>query len=200
MESTSGALAEKLKGLSNEELKGMIETGLKEYTEEALSAALAELERRGKVDGLKPASAPEPPKTMVPGITETGAKKKSPWGAILVVIGAFFVYNTVLFSMLAIVRSHARLRVPGQLIIQILLCLAVAVICLRSGSQRKRNWQTLLGICLLVFGGLVLASSSALARRPNTLAKEVMVPTAIILVIAGIVVLLFGHIRRAYDK
>ncbi len=200
MESTSGALAEKLKGLSNEELKGMIETGLKEYTEEALAAALAELERRGKVDGLKPASAPEPPKTTVPGIAEPGAKKKSPWGAILVVIGAFFIYNTVLFSMLAIVRSNARLRVPGQLIIQILLCLAVAVICLRSGSQRKQKWQTLLGICLLIFGGLVLASSAALARRPNTLAKEVMVPTAIILAVAGIVALLFGHIRRAYNK
>ncbi len=200
MESTSGALAEKLKGLSNEELKGMIETGLKEYTEEALAAALAELERRGKVDGLKPASAPEFPKTMVPGIAEPGARKKGPWGAILVVIGAFFIYNTVLFSMLAIVRSNARLRVPGQLIIQILLCLAVAVICLRSGSQRKQKWQTLLGICLLIFGGLVLASSSALARRPNTLAKEVMVPTAIILAVAGIVALLFGHIRRAYNK
>lgn len=200
MESTSGALAEKLKGLSNEELNGMIETGLKEYTEEALAAALAELERRGKADGIEPASAPKPPKTMVPGIAEPGARKKGPWGAILVVIGAFFVYNTVLFSMLAIVRSNAHLRVPGQLVFQILLCLAVAVICLRSGSQRRQNWQTLLGICLLIFGGLVFMSTSVLAKRPNSLAKEVMVPTAIILVVAGIVALLFGHIRRTYNK
>lgn len=200
MESTSEALAERLKGLSNEELKGMIETGLKEYTEEALAAARAELESRGKAGGLKPSSAPEPPESMVPGIAEPGAKKKSPWGAILVVIGAFFVYNTVLFSMLAIVRSNAHLRVPSQLVFQILLCLAVAVICLRSGSQRKQNWQTLLGICLLIFGGLLLASASVLARRPNSLVKEVMVPTAIILAVAGIAALLFGHIRRTYNK
>ncbi len=194
------AFDERLKGLSNEELKGMLETGLKEYTEEALTAARTELERRGKAGEAKAPVAPAPAEVPIPGSAALKAGKRSIWGAILVVIGAFFVYDTVLFGMLAIVRSNARLRVPGQLIFQIVICLALAFISLRAGSRRKRGWQTLLGICLIIFGGLVLMSSSVLAKRPNSLAKEVMVPTAIILAVAGIASLLFGLIRRRYDQ
>jgi hypothetical protein len=200
MESTSGVLAERMRGLPNEELKSMLEIGLKEYTEEALTAALAELERRGKAGGVKPVPDSAPLEMPVPGVAALAVKKKGVWGAILVVIGAFFVYFTVLFSMAAIVASNAGRKVPTQIIFQILFGLVLMFICLRAGSRRRRNWQTLLGICLLIFGGLLLASSSVLARRPNSLAKEVMVPTAIILAVAGIVALLFGHIRRTYNK
>jgi hypothetical protein len=200
MDSASEALAERLKGLSNEELKGMLEIGLKEYTEEALAAALAELERRGNRGGVNPAPTPAPSEMPLPSISAPAAKKKGVWGAILVVIGAFFVYSIVLFSLFAIALSNEQRRVPAQLIFQILFSLALAFICLRAGSRRKRNWQTLLGICLLIFGGLMLMSMSVLAKRPNSHERAVMLMTAVILAVAGLVSLLFGHIRRTYNK
>ena len=200
MNQKNDALAEKLKGLSNEELKGMLQTGLKEYTEEALAAARAELERRGTAGGIKPPQAPPLSVPLDPGVMAPALKKTTLWGTVLIVIGAFFTYNTVLFTTLAIVRSNARLKVPTELIFQILFCLALMFICLRAGSRRKQNWPTLFGICLLIFGGLAVMSFSVLARRPNSLAREVMIPTVIILAAAGSVSLVFGFIRRAYNN
>jgi drug/metabolite transporter (DMT)-like permease len=202
MNSNSSTLAERLNGLSEEELKGMLEKGLSEYTEEALDAARAELERRGKHSEVKAAPAPKPPETPVPGAAARKTKKSRAWGAVLVILGAFFVYDTVLFSAIAIIRSNEGRQTDGQSIFLILFSLALAYICLRAGSRRKRNWEILLGISLIILGGIVFVGFSNLAAlgRSNTNINKVMVPTAIILGAAGILVLVVTYIRRFYNK
>jgi hypothetical protein len=200
MNSGSGAFAERLKGLSDEELTGMLEAGLKEYTKEALDSARAELERRGKAGEAKPA-APAPTEAAHPVIEPVKAVKPSRWGPVLIALGAFFIYAAVLFAVLAVVRSNAHLKVGAQQIVQILIYAAIAFVCLRAGTRRKKRWETLLGICLLVLGGLAFASLSNLAaQRPGTLMGKVIVPTVVILAVMGIVSLGLGYIRRSYNK
>jgi hypothetical protein len=200
MDSKNDAFAEKLKGLSDEELKSMLGKGLKEYTGEALAAALAELERRGKGDEVK-AFVPATAESAPPVIEPAKAVKPSRWGPILIALGAFFIYAAVLFASLAVVRSNAHLKVGAQQIVQILIYAAIAFFCLRAGTRRKKNWETLLGICLLVLSGLAFVSLTSLAaQRPGTLMGKVIVPTVVILAVMGIVSLALGYVRRSYNK
>lgn len=192
--------AERLKGLSDEELKAMLEKGLKEYTEDALAAARAELERRGKAGQVK-AFAPVPPEAAHPVGELAKAIKPSRGGTVLIVLGAFFIYATVLFAVLAVVRSNLRLKVGTGQITQVLIYAVIAFLCLRAGSRRRKGWGILLGVCLLVFGGLAFLSLSSLAaQRPGTLMGEVIAPTVVIMAAAGIFSLVVALVRRSYDK
>ncbi len=192
--------AERLKGLSDEELKAMLEKGLKEYTEEALAAARDELERRGKAGEVK-AFAPAPPEAAYPISEPAKAVKPSRWGTALIVLGAFFLYATILFSVLAVVRSNLRLRVGTEQIVQVLFYAVIAFLCLRAGSRRRKGWGILLGICLLIFAGLAFVSLTSLAaQRPGTLMGKVIAPTVAIMAAAGIFSLVVALVRRSYDK
>lgn len=191
---------DRLRGMSNDELKGMLEVGLKEYTPEALAGARAELERRGKEGEAKP---PEPVPSEPASIPNApgGAAKPSRWGGVLVVIGAFFVYATTLFSVLAVVRSNLHLRVATEQIIQVIIYAAIAFVCLRAGSRRKPNWQTILGISLLVLSGLAFVSLSNISsQRPGTLMGKVIVPTVVVMAVLGVISLLAAFIRKSYAK
>ena len=178
----------------------MLETGLKEYTEEALAAAGAELVRRGKAGEVK-AFAPAPAKPAYPVIDPAKAVKPSRWGTALIILGAFFIYATIFFGVLAVVRSNLRLRVGAEQIVQVLIYAVIAFLCLRAGSRRRKGWGILLGICLLIFGGLAFVSLTSLAaQRPGTLMSEVIAPTGVIMAAAGIFSLVVALVRRSYDK
>lgn len=192
--------AERLRGMSEDALKKMLEAGLKEYTPEALAAAREELERRGEAGEAYPAEplpAEPAPAAGAPG----GAAKPSRWGVVLVVVGAFFVYATALFGVLAMVRSNLRLRVETGQIIQVLVYAVIAFVCVRAGARRKPNWQVLFGGSLLVLAILAYAGLSSLARqRPGTLMPKVIVPTVVILAALGVLSLAAAFIKKSYTK
>jgi predicted phage tail protein len=192
--------AERLKGLSQDELKGMLDAGLKEYTEEALAGARAELERRGR-DGVAKPAAPAVPEVATTAPVPANTARPSRWGGVLIVLGGFFIYATTLFGVLAVVRSNLKLRVETQQIFQVLIYAVIAFVCLRAGSRRKKNWQTILGVSLLVLAGLAFVSLSNIsAQRPGTLMGKVIVPTVVIMAVLGGVSLLAAHIKKSYSK
>ena len=192
--------AERLRGMSDDGLKGMLNAGLREYTPEALAGARAELERRGNAGEPKPAE-PVPPEPASAPEASRQAAKPGRSGVIFIVVGAFFVYATALFGVLAMVRSSLHLRVATGHVIQVLIYAAIAFICVRAGARRKANWQVLLGGSLLILAGLAFASLSNIAsRKPGTLMGQVIVPTVVILAVLGVVSLAAGFIKKSYAK
>jgi hypothetical protein len=204
MSSKATSLDERLKGLSNKELKSMLEIGLKEYTEEALAAARSELKRRGPVPEDWDRIQADADARLAAGMSEILGKPAEPapavkgkrrWGTFLIVLGAFFVYDTVLFSAVAAVGAAGGRRPAASPIFLVIVSFGLAILCLTAGAKRKDNWPVLFGICLLIESGLVLVASLNVASRMNEAGHKVTLPTVIILAILGLASLITGLVR-----
>jgi hypothetical protein len=202
MSSKATSLDERLKGLSNKELKSMLEIGLEEYTEEALAAARSELKRRGPVPEDWDRIRADADARLAAGMSKildkpaakaSSVKGKRRWGAFLIILGAFFVYDTVLFSAVAAAGGR---RAGASPIFLVVVSLGLAILCLTAGAKRKSNWPVLLGICLLIESGLVFVASMNIASRLSEAGHKVTMPVVIILAILGLASLFIGLVRR----